>query len=1216
MTHHGAKTCKSHWALSLRMAWLALGLACAALPSIYAQDLGLGDEDDAFLEELADEANPKDYEWVRVSHITDVRRWDGVRPVRGAGVLNPQRLAGVVIDDDAAEQTGEWSSITRGAFVGRGFLRAANTAGEQKVLRFTAKLPPGKHDVRLAYTVSRAHASNALVRIRHAGGVAEVRVNQREKPPILGVLGELGTFSFGDQPAVVEVSTDGSDGMVVGDAVQFLPAGAKEPPYFTWKAGSGKKVSPIADGPATTRIRPPEDGAYRIWLHYLAKPGSRRRLTLALSGANQASHVYGERPVNSHDTGKEQEKKLPVRFESEAARVGIPNREVWVWEYWDATLKAGTTLFALSSASSKAQVDTLFLSRSKDFVPSKSTEPFMSTANRTYYRFRVAKAAKGQATSAISSRMTYHWRWIERGNTQPTWYSSLERNDQHIVGADGEATFKVGEWSDFLDVTYSISTPGPWATAVLSFSDVPDGTAELQIAWWKHEKAVLKTVRPRIQGSRALFLIPLDRGGYSGALAAYDDKEGAWGMRRAGHLDLLKTAMDVFHEHASYAKAAIEALPVKTGVTPQRILFATGNGAAPGARAETTRMLRRIGINNIGRASPELIRELGLRDERRAVYQEGVYSADTHCPTDPRIAANCRATFESAARRMEKSDKDARAKITQMKLGDEIGAIRGPSHVNVCSDCLSFYHEFLAAELKETGRTPAFFGVEDLTDLLWTSALPPNPGRFERRLYFHGLRFKFALTAQFYQRMTRAAEKVFPNVRTYCNFSPHPPMFGGNMNHSDWFALTRLGGCTMGWAEDWCGGGGSWAMAGVQTVGYYGALVECASRKQNLPAGFFVVTSMSAADRRIFTLLPHGIFNLQIYSFGPRYAGAEFSNFWDGRAEAYKEVASATHAIGPADEIIAEGVRQPRRAALLYNRTHEVWQNSYGGFQTDRLLTFIAMKHAQTPVDIIIEEDLTAATLAPYRVLYLQGFNLAARHLQAIRQWVEGGGVLVATAGAATHNEYNMPNPEAAAFLGAKQRPAGVTTGSWHALSIPSHKPLDTLTLDETALTPAMAVDVVGVKYVLEPTTGKAVGRFADGSCGAALREVGKGQVLLLGIMPGLIYKGTAGGSNKYMLERLPLLAKPVLATVGTPRATHTEPQVEVSLFEHESGIAITLMDAAWKPGEPGVLSVAANRKIKEVVSTLRGPLKWQEKAGRIEFDCPVPEPVDVVILR
>ncbi|MCB1092946.1 MAG: FAD-dependent oxidoreductase, partial [Verrucomicrobiae bacterium] len=69
-------------------------------------------------------------------------------------------------------------------------------------------------------------ASAVKLRIAHAGGTAEATVDERKTPPIDGLFQSLGTFEFAggkDHPATVTVSTEGADGYVVIDAVQWLP---------------------------------------------------------------------------------------------------------------------------------------------------------------------------------------------------------------------------------------------------------------------------------------------------------------------------------------------------------------------------------------------------------------------------------------------------------------------------------------------------------------------------------------------------------------------------------------------------------------------------------------------------------------------------------------------------------------------------------------------------------------------------------------------------------------------------------------------------------------------------------------------------------------------------------------------------------------------------------------------------------------------------------
>jgi hypothetical protein len=45
-------------------------------------------------------------------------------------------------------------------------------------------------------------------------------------------------------------------------------------------------------------------------------------------------------------------------------------------------------------------------------------------------------------------------------------------------------------------------------------------------------------------------------------------------------------------------------------------------------------------------------------------------------------------------------------------------------------------------------------------------------------------------------------------------------------------------------------------------------------------------------------------------------------------------------------------------------------------------------------------------------------------------------------------------------------------------------------------------------------------------------------------------------------------------------------------------------------------LALACGREVREVISTMRGPLQWKKDGDRTVITCPVPEAVDVVILR
>ncbi|OWK36688.1 FAD-dependent oxidoreductase [Fimbriiglobus ruber] len=167
-----------------------------------------------------------DYPKLRERLIADKQVLDWTGPKRPAGI-DPKTLAGVVVDDPAAERTGfEATSSTVGPFVGEGYRHDGGTDRGKQWARFRPDLPKaGKYEVRLAYTPNANRATKVAVKVIHAGEESTITVNQRKAAPINGAWVSLGTFSFeAGKTGYVEVSNAGADGYVVIDAVQWLPA--------------------------------------------------------------------------------------------------------------------------------------------------------------------------------------------------------------------------------------------------------------------------------------------------------------------------------------------------------------------------------------------------------------------------------------------------------------------------------------------------------------------------------------------------------------------------------------------------------------------------------------------------------------------------------------------------------------------------------------------------------------------------------------------------------------------------------------------------------------------------------------------------------------------------------------------------------------------------------------------------------------------------------
>lgn len=135
-------------------------------------------------------------------------------------------LPGIVVDDADAQFTGEWQGSSSSGGVDGMYHHDMNQGKGEKSARFEVHVPKdGRYEVRFAYATAPNRATNVPVSVTHANGENSITVNEKQTPAIDKAFVSLGTFRFtADKPAVVTVTTAGTDGYVVVDAVQLLPA--------------------------------------------------------------------------------------------------------------------------------------------------------------------------------------------------------------------------------------------------------------------------------------------------------------------------------------------------------------------------------------------------------------------------------------------------------------------------------------------------------------------------------------------------------------------------------------------------------------------------------------------------------------------------------------------------------------------------------------------------------------------------------------------------------------------------------------------------------------------------------------------------------------------------------------------------------------------------------------------------------------------------------
>lgn len=193
-------------------------------------------------------------------------------------------LPGIVIDDAAAAKVGKWIDSTYFKhYVGTGYTHDENKDKGAKTLTFVPQFTQGgRYEVRFAYAPGDNRATNVPVTVFHADGENTIMVNERLVPPIEGLFVSLGVYRFEPNgQGFVLVATEATDGHVIADAVQFLPAEASRAAASSpaTAAAQAKNSSAAAepDAELTRRIKELE-----TQLKQLNEQGPQRELAMSV----------------------------------------------------------------------------------------------------------------------------------------------------------------------------------------------------------------------------------------------------------------------------------------------------------------------------------------------------------------------------------------------------------------------------------------------------------------------------------------------------------------------------------------------------------------------------------------------------------------------------------------------------------------------------------------------------------------------------------------------------------------------------------------------------------------------------------------------------------------------------------------------------------------------------------------------------------------------
>jgi len=462
------------------------------------------------------------------------------------------------------------------------------------------------------------------------------------------------------------------------------------------------------------------------------------------------------------------------------------------------------------------------------------------------------------------------------------------------------------------------------------------------------------------------------------------------------------------------------------------------------------------------------------------------------------------------------------------------------------------------------------------------------------------------------------------------NFSDGAVYYGNFYGQGvDYFALLRETNQNAIWSEDWSNRGSTY-----HNATYNVELMRAAAREkgQHLGQHLIVYAGRKGYDIRLKAVseVARGVKVFDSYAYGPVWAGHDRSA-WQKNTSLWNDHASVIREIGAVEDLLMPAMPKPAQVAILYSSASDAWTlgvDNAPGFE--RMHTWLALTHAQIPVDIVHELQVENGLLEGYKVAYLNTPNITVGAAQKLADWVRNGGVLILTAGAGQFDEYNRPIDTLDKLLPFKRNNAQKIQPFLGAgRDLINLRPSGVVTVGQSK------VNLVSTKQTFENVrpAGQVIvtGRFEDGSPASVTVGVGKGRIIAQGFMPALDYirqalqaRIDAGQKDDEQAqpddnqgipgEEAILTLKPneksynpwqypeaVRQTITSP-VTQAKlnlpircsvPLVDAVYMICDEGVVVPLANYTLEPIKSMTLELAVDKPIKEVRSVHQGVLEY-----------------------
>ncbi len=675
-------------------------------------------------------------------------------------------------------------------------------------------------------------------------------------------------------------------------------------------------------------------------------------------------------------------------------------------------------------------------------------------------------------------------------------------------------------------------------------------------------------------------------------------------------MDSLETAAEMTERRLRWAREATDG----RRASPQRLVVQTSfwSPQRPELNLKEAEVLRLLGFNVVGNQTAE-VRQL-------AAFRVPGHTHDVDFAPSAAREKIDELMKQHAARQREPLDAGA-----PFNFSDEVVS-RPP--IGEDADALRHFRVWLAQQ-RVAPQELGVLRLEDVVPIETPEGLKqrePRDGAAARRVFYWTSRFRqHAATERIawhteafhkhFDRLARAGSDngAFAEPPTSTLVADHPyfsgsglgmgmtpnPTWGGYPLACDWFDLARRRAVDMIGIEDWMGlqymYGPSTTWEGFQLMGFQAAIFRSGSRG-TLPIMAWITPSDETNLRlKTASALCQGAKHFFYWTYGPTATSTE--NYWSDLRSAYDGVACMTRQLAGAEHVLAPGQPRKTRVALLYSIASDLWQPWGYVHMLERRGLYLSLVHDQYLVDLLSEEDVEAGRLQDYDVLYTADPCIKLSAAGKIADWVRRGGHLFGSAAAGSRSEFNEPAEGVAPVFGiAPEVTTTVQGGRYHirgALNDLAY--VDRIAVDSDQAT---GLGVIGVKASVAPTTGKAVGKFKDGTAAVVQNEFGQGRATYVAACPAIAYLKEAKFVPDALREKWPAEIRRRINRATEQRGAKrlvelSHGVVETGVYDAPAGSALVLANFTYEPIPALKIRLQVPRPIKQVRSLERGPLPF-----------------------